>query len=182
VEATEAHGYATWPDGATLYENLGKVFYHQEEPFGTASILAQWEVMKLARREQVTVLLDGQGADEILGGYLHYFRPLFMELFCQDKKRLASEIKAYEELHDEKFETDARFKLEARYPQALRLVGKFRRWLTQPRYLEHLNPEFVSNYKMEPPPFKTFSNLNEALKFATQDYGLEKLLRFSDRN
>jgi asparagine synthase (glutamine-hydrolysing) len=31
-------------------------------------------------------------------------------------------------------------------------------------------------------PFKTFGNLNEALAFFSQDYGLRNLLRFADRN
>ena len=41
----------------------------QEEPFGSTSIYAQWCVMRAARDAGVTVLLDGQGADEIFGGY-----------------------------------------------------------------------------------------------------------------
>ena len=43
----------------------------QEEPFGSTSIYAQWCVMGAARSAGVTVLLDGQGADEIFGGYPH---------------------------------------------------------------------------------------------------------------
>lgn len=35
----------------------------------TTSIYAQWRVMKAARETGVTVLLDGQGADELFGGY-----------------------------------------------------------------------------------------------------------------
>jgi asparagine synthase (glutamine-hydrolysing) len=43
----------------------------QDEPFGSLSIYAQYCVMRLAH-EQVKVVLDGQGADELLGGYLAY--------------------------------------------------------------------------------------------------------------
>jgi asparagine synthase (glutamine-hydrolysing) len=43
--------------------------WHQDEPFQSTSIFAQWCVMRLAHRTGVTVLLDGQGADELLGGY-----------------------------------------------------------------------------------------------------------------
>lgn len=41
----------------------------QGEPFPNLSIYSQYCVMRLARRHGVTVLLDGQGADEVLGGY-----------------------------------------------------------------------------------------------------------------
>ena len=41
-------------------------------PFGSSSIYSQWEVMKLVSSQNIKVLLDGQGADEILGGYYSY--------------------------------------------------------------------------------------------------------------
>jgi asparagine synthase (glutamine-hydrolysing) len=43
--------------------------WHQEEPCPHTSQYAQWKVMELARQNGVTVLLDGQGADEYLAGY-----------------------------------------------------------------------------------------------------------------
>src|SRR2546430_16699586 len=55
-----------------MFEEMNRLFYHQEEPFGSASIYAQWCVMRLARQHGVTVLLDGQGADELLAGYPIY--------------------------------------------------------------------------------------------------------------
>lgn len=54
-------------------EEIEKVIYYQDEPFGTMSILAQWEVMKLAKENGVTVLLDGQGGDESLAGYRKFY-------------------------------------------------------------------------------------------------------------
>lgn len=46
--------------------------YEQDGPTGGASVLSQRAVMQLAG-QHVKVLLDGQGADEILGGYHPYF-------------------------------------------------------------------------------------------------------------
>ena len=182
AEAAGARSYFTWPDARALLDNIDRVFYHQEEPFGTASIFAQWEVMKLARQEGVTVLLDGQGADETLGGYTHYFRTVFQELYSKDRPRFREEVRAYEELHKRPFNADWRFKCEAFQPGTLRLLGKARRRFSRPEYLQHLHPDFAAEYKMDPPPFRAFGELNETLKHSTEGYGLEKLLRFADRN
>jgi asparagine synthase (glutamine-hydrolysing) len=45
------------------------ITWHQDEPFGSTSIFAQWCVFQEARRIGVKVMLDGQGADEQLAGY-----------------------------------------------------------------------------------------------------------------
>jgi asparagine synthase (glutamine-hydrolysing) len=45
----------------------------QEEPVSDPSAFAQWCVMREAYRCGMKVLLDGQGADEVLGGYAVFF-------------------------------------------------------------------------------------------------------------
>ena len=51
---------------------LEELAYHQDEPFGSLSLFAQWSVMRAARQAGVPVLLDGQGGDETLCGYRKY--------------------------------------------------------------------------------------------------------------
>jgi asparagine synthase (glutamine-hydrolysing) len=62
----------TSPDAAAFLESLRGVLAAQDEPFGSLSILAQYHVMRIARDAGVKVLLDGQGADELLAGYANY--------------------------------------------------------------------------------------------------------------
>lgn len=66
-----AHAVAPSPEG--LMAECRRLHWHQEEPFLSASIYLQWCVARLAREHRTTVLLDGQGADELLGGYQFYF-------------------------------------------------------------------------------------------------------------
>ena len=61
------------PDPATLLAELPVFLWHNELPVDSASQYAQWCVFRLAAENSVTVLLDGQGADEILAGYEQYF-------------------------------------------------------------------------------------------------------------
>ncbi len=55
-----------------LIADLEHLIYLQDEPFGSTSIYAQYRVFKLAHHHQIKVMLDGQGADEMLGGYPLY--------------------------------------------------------------------------------------------------------------
>jgi asparagine synthase (glutamine-hydrolysing) len=55
-----------------LLDDLDRLIYQQDEPFGSTSIFVQHRVFRLAREAGITVMLDGQGADEMLGGYRPY--------------------------------------------------------------------------------------------------------------
>jgi asparagine synthase (glutamine-hydrolysing) len=68
-----------------LVNDFEKLCWHQEEPFPSSSIYAQYSVFEKAKKEQVTVLLDGQGADEILGGYHRYLHWYMQELISRYK-------------------------------------------------------------------------------------------------
>jgi len=67
---------------------LSEVLYYQDEPFASMGVIAQWEVMKLAKENDTTVILDGQGGDELLGGYRKYYAFYLKELLV--KRRIIS--------------------------------------------------------------------------------------------
>ncbi|MDO9325981.1 MAG: asparagine synthase (glutamine-hydrolyzing) [Methanoregula sp.] len=71
VAATGVDAHRTEPSPEKLWDDIDRLVYMQDEPFGSLSIYAQYCVMRLAR-EQVKVVLDGQGADELMAGYLAY--------------------------------------------------------------------------------------------------------------
>lgn len=60
------------PTARTFWEDLPGVLWHQEQPFGDASMAAHYALMREARRADVPVLLSGQGADELFAGYTTY--------------------------------------------------------------------------------------------------------------
>ncbi len=74
VAATGVANRRTTPDTEGLWDDIERLLYMQDEPFASLSIYAQYCVMRLARRE-VKVVLDGQGADEQLAGYIAYQAP-----------------------------------------------------------------------------------------------------------
>jgi asparagine synthase (glutamine-hydrolysing) len=60
------------PGPDQFWEDLPKVLWYQEQPFGDASMVAHFGLMRLARAAGVPVLLSGQGADEVFAGYPGY--------------------------------------------------------------------------------------------------------------
>ena len=78
------------PDADLLMNSIDALVRHQEEPFGSAGILAQYAVHRLAAEQGIRVLLDGQGADEILGGYDRYTQWYLLEVTRNKGWRAAS--------------------------------------------------------------------------------------------
>ncbi len=165
-----------------LLNDIEKILWHHEQPFSSASPVAQWEVMKLAGHNNMKVLLDGQGADEVLGGYLHYFRPYLAGLATENLMKFVSEYRAFTKHHTGKGLIDLTYFSELLLPDFRRLMGKVRRYSTVPAHMKDMGAVFLKKYKTYEPPFTNFSNLNQALHYSTFTYGLEKLLTFADRN
>lgn len=64
--------HKVYSSGAEMEKDLDHMILMQGEPFGGTSIYAQYRVFKLAKECNITVTLDGQGADEALAGYSGY--------------------------------------------------------------------------------------------------------------
>lgn len=79
-----------------LEKDLAAIVEAHDEPFRSTSMIAQWYVMQAARNRGITVMLDGQGADELLAGYRSFFAFFFADLLRHGRVReLASEVAAY---------------------------------------------------------------------------------------
>lgn len=165
------------PDVTQLKKELDRLIVHQEEPFQTGSIFAQYEVYKLARSKKHLVLLDGQGADELLGGYFNYMLPYFYELRGRKRRAFQQEMKAKQGIT---LETSFAQMMQFKYPKVFEQLYRFKQLGRKDvptgvgTKLAQYNKGFI--------PFFTKSNLKESLKHSLTSQGLEKLLRFSDRN
>lgn len=167
--------------GNTLLQDWEKICYHQEEPFGSASIYAQYKVYELAKQHGIKVLLDGQGADETLAGYHKYYKWYWQELFRNGKLSGRKELAAARAIGiTEPFTW--KNKIAAWFPSFASIVME-RQYLVQAIGHKDLTKEFVQQQSREAyytPP--DYFNLNGVLHFNTFTHGLEELLRYADRN
>lgn len=100
VAATGVEAHQTFLQPQEIIDLAEKVTWHQDEPFGSTSIFAQWKVFELASQAKMKVMLDGQGADELLAGYHGYFGSYFSQLFRNFRwLQMSRELAAFQRLH-----------------------------------------------------------------------------------
>lgn len=57
---------------ADWQDTLEKIVWHMDSPGYSPAVFPMWRIMQQARADGVTVLVEGQGADELLAGYPQY--------------------------------------------------------------------------------------------------------------
>lgn len=84
-KATRATVHKVRVSPSDLARDLDALLRAQQEPFGSTSVYAQFRVFRLARESGIKVMLDGQGADELLGGYRYCVSARLASLIRQRK-------------------------------------------------------------------------------------------------
>ena len=180
-------GIQVFPRMESLLEDLNDIIWHMDEPFGSTSIFAQWNVFKKAQEIGLKVMLDGQGADEQLAGYNDYYKAFFIWLFRNGHwASLLREIRAYAKL---------RLKLERKSQLRFMLITLFEglapAWLYE-RIYQHYHQEVAGNkwLHLSKESSETLWSIkrhfiNRDLKEFTcafMEIGLPELLHYEDRN
>jgi asparagine synthase (glutamine-hydrolysing) len=183
IHETGVTPHVAEPTAESFAEELPRFMWYNELPVGSSSQYAQWSIFRLAKEYGITVLLDGQGADELLGGYEQYFQFYLAALKeTGQKARLALELPLIRE----------------RYPLALsppvralreRLPLGIRRWLsknlgTGTNLLYGLKLGIARRLVVENRRDRVarFTALSSALYQDSFGMFLTTLLRYGDRN
>lgn len=171
------HSHGVSPTAEGLMAECRRLHWHQEEPFLSASIYLQWCVARLAREHHTTVLLDGQGADELLAGYQFYFPSHQLDLVDRGEYgqllwttalfngRLKRASRRF---------TNSKRRFNEEVAMGLRKVLALARQPTQPIY--------QGPYDVGVPAAAPGKRLRRILAEALQYNSLPMLLRYADRN
>ena len=80
---------------ASFCEHYREAIYHMDEPFARQSAYVRWEIANLTKQNRRKVLLNGEGADEVLGGYVSFAPRFLTDLLKKGHLlRLARELRA----------------------------------------------------------------------------------------
>lgn len=187
IRTTGVQAHFTYPTPDELLEDMRLLMWHQEEPFGSSSIFSQWSVFKLVHQHGIKVMLDGQGADEQLSGYLGLAPYFFKELHEKRKwLELAWETWRYTRLQGKPWMSV----LPAGVSNLLRrfiplkdndvpvLVTDWIRPEVTERYQDQSH--YLDNQRIK--PFAGSEYLNNTLYQLTFLNNLQQLLKYEDRN
>ena len=174
----------TEPSALGLIKDFKMLCYHQEEPFPSSSIYAQYKVFELAHQQQTKVLLDGQGADETLAGYNKYIHWHLQQL--AGKSRFLATYRERKMLIKNKlpFKWGISNYLAAYLPSHAAIQLEQNEYLKSVRQPD-IDKDFVlalQGREWEGIRKPIITKLNDILYFNTHTMGLEELLRFADRN
>ena len=183
VAATGVRAHYVYPELAMLFDTVDHLTWHQDEPFGSTSIYAQWQVFKLAADAQVKVLLDGQGADELLAGYHTFFAPHFAALLTSGRwGALLQEMRAAKRLHRIGLLGATQYLSDALLPDSLRqplrkFGGKSSSspdWFDKERFAsDDRDPALAGRYRT--------TSVNQMARVLLLDTSVPKLLHWADR-
>jgi len=173
INRVRAASHKVFPSFEKLQEDLSKMIWHLDYPFGSTSQFSQWCVFEEARKQGLTVMIDGQGADEQLAGYGGNDVALYAGLIGGLKfADLYREMASYKKVHQQWPKGFLMSGLQKSFPLLSRLFPPNSKELPQ-TWLRH-NGFQVKQYPM--------GSLQQHLMNQVQRLPLPSLLRYEDRN
>lgn len=165
------------PNNESLLKDLEHFVEIHAEPIPSTGPYAQYCVMRLAKND-VTVTLDGQGADEALAGYHYFYGFFFKDLLRKFKLvKLAKEMYYYTKTHKSLYgiKTFVFFLLPKKLKTKSRISEKT---YINKKFVERVNKKETSSITEH---LYASNSLVEAL-INHFEYKLEHLLKWNDRN
>ncbi|MBK8363654.1 MAG: asparagine synthase (glutamine-hydrolyzing) [Bacteroidetes bacterium] len=166
------------PTDKDLIDNYERAFYHADVPLAGSSPISQYFVMQLAGKNKIRVLLDGQGSDEYLAGYMHSFYRLVGGLISKGNlleahKQFYAHASIQEFSGKKKLDSAAKSLLTVFQNENSLYNFEYRKYF--PFLLKSTNSDLV---------LKDFnsSRLNQFLYHLTFNTSLPSLLQYEDRN
>jgi asparagine synthase (glutamine-hydrolysing) len=166
-EVAQAEYNPGQPTAAELWRDLRDLVKCQEEPFASTSIYAQYRVMKRAKERGMTVLLDGQGSDELLCGYVPLYLHYLLTLSEHGKylTMVRETIRSYDLVHP---------------LIKTRVLAYLRRLLAYSKSMLSGSTSMRSFDRQSSQA--TERDLHDTLQVLTTIHGLPALLRYEDKN
>jgi len=174
----------TRPNAAEFAADLDELMEAQDLPFMNLGVYAQFRVFRLAREHGMKVMIDGQGADEIFGGYAALMGSKLTSLIARG--RFGEAARLYRELPD----SVANFRRRTALIALGRLLpGSMQKWAIRVADSDFfpgwMNSAWFESRNVRPlvrPHGRGSQAFREELLLSISQLSLQQLLRFEDGN
>jgi len=187
VRTTQAHLERLEVDPSQAWSSLGNVLSFHDEPVHAMSAVIGFELMRLASSKGVKVVLNGQGADEVIGGYSSYFGDYWLTLLargevCEAWGEIGNFISSQGGSRLRLFFDVVRrlAKLKLRQAHTYRRLAQWKKQRDACRHSWFIN-ELYDHVKIDDSPVTNWT-LDAILKQSVERGPLPLYLRLEDRN
>ncbi|MBK7667910.1 MAG: asparagine synthase (glutamine-hydrolyzing) [Sphingobacteriaceae bacterium] len=157
------------PTQEGLFKELETLVYSQDVPIWDTSTYAQYKVMELAKQNNIKVVLDGQGADELFAGYHHHFVAKWNYLLSYGNVfGFMRELNQSKKTIDSPFSLFVKEKIKSHYNSHLKGIENY------------FDSSFVNSHKIHNPT-KYFDKVNNQLAYDITTARLKAFLKCEDR-
>ncbi len=178
--------FDVWLTESDFLSDFNAISKHQDEPYGGTSVVAQYNVMKLAKKNEITVLIDGQGADEYLAGYVPFFVTYLNQLYGPSPQKYSIEKEKMREYHGLQHQLSFNGKMQLKYPGLFSTLSKTKRVFSSSSQKEtgvnYMHAEITQQVKINSPKGKDNNNLRKSVYETINGIAFNNLLRYADRN
>src|SRR5215467_1779052 len=184
---TGAHLRELQTNPVELWSRLGTVLWYQDEPVHTMTALVGYELMRVVAANGIRVILNGQGADETIGGYFSYFLDSWLMMLRQGNMGAAKKgIDSYVATHggnSRRLLMTVLLRVLAWELYRIGVYRQFARWRARKR--ARANPWFSEELTRRLPNENALTmneTLDDALRQSISSAPLPLYLRIEDRN
>lgn len=157
------------PKSEGLFKELETLVYSQDVPIWDTSTYAQYKVMELAKQNNIKVVLDGQGADELFAGYHHHFVAKWNYLLSYGNVfGFVREMSQSKKTIESPFMLFIKEKIKSHYNSHLKDIGSY------------FDKSFINSYPVHNPT-KYLSKVNDQLAYDITNARLKAFLKCEDR-
>lgn len=184
AQGVGAQVHKVYPQPEELLDDLALLSTAQGEPFRSTSIFAQYRVFREAARVGIKVILDGQGADELLAGYRGYLGVRLAEFVRAGK---LAEAASFVRTCSRNLGVSAAYLVQkaAEYLLPAQVQGPLRKIVGRELLPSWMNEQWFAREGVRGAPAANTHGqplLKSELLHELQSTSLPSLLRYEDRN
>ena len=178
---SHSHWHIVNPNAEDFFKDLDDLIYTQDLPFFSMSVYSHYKLMQTFKKEGIKINFDGQGSDELFGGYQKHFNCFAWE--AMQNNDISSLINNFQPPYFNSFNSPLKF-IKQLSKKTIQNTHGFR-YLFSHEEMSYFQPDFKKEYQYKTTEYNKQEQIQPLNQFLHQQFcgpDLKVLLRTGDRN